>query len=462
MVNAVQDVESDIPLLDLDMIRSEQVKDGDLLEKINFLKDGNTNGKTPERMRAETKGYMLDSTKLLRLKPKGSCPARICIPEGEVRTTIIRLAHDNATSMHFGFHKTWHRVANVAYWKYLKNDVKEYVSNCEDCAISKHYGATLQSSLTPLPVPTKPFQFIAADIMHMPKSKDGKQYILAFICHFSKFLITYALECIDAKTIADIFVNDLCKWISFPEYLLTDQGSNFKSDHLQAILDQYQVNKIFGVPYHHQTNGLIERCFRTLRQGFRVFCNKNPEEWDRYLTSFTLAYNSAVQSAIKASPYFVVYGKEPRLPLTAALEQPLKDLTVEQLCEIDGNVGTPNVVVAIQQRFQKLWEKVSKNSESAKASMKEVADKSRNTSESDFKKGDLIILKASANPPGPNQKLTQHRGPAVILEVNFPNLTIRLRENNVVVDKTVNVSQVRKHHGKLKDEDLVDDKMLRM
>ena len=124
--------------------------------------------------------------------------------------------------------------------------------------------------------------------------------------------------------------------------------------------------------------------------------------------------------------------------------------------EIGGNIGTPDMVSEILQRFQKLWETVSKNSEAAKAKMKEVADKSRNTSESDFKKGDLVILKASANPPGSNRKLTQHRGPAVILEVNFPNLTIRLRENNVVVDKTVNVSQVRKHHGKLKDEDLVD------
>ena len=79
--NAVQNVESDIPLIDLDIIRAEQILDADLLEKINFLKDGNTNGKTPGRMRAETKGYKLDGTNLLRLKPKGSCPARICIPE---------------------------------------------------------------------------------------------------------------------------------------------------------------------------------------------------------------------------------------------------------------------------------------------------------------------------------------------------------------------------------------------
>ena len=280
-VFAVQNVESDIPQLNYNIIRAEQIADADLAEKINFLQNGITNGKTPERMRAETKGYELDGTSLLRLKPKGSCPARICIPD-TLKTNIIQLAHDNSTSMHLGFHKTWKRVANVAYWKYLKNDVMQYVKNCEDCAISKHYGATLQSSLTPLPVPTEPFQYIAADIMHMPKSNKGNQYILAFICHFSKFLITYALDSTDAKTIADKFVNDLCRWISFPKYLLTDQGSNFKADHLQAILDQYKVNKIFSVPYHHQTNGLIERSFRTLRQGFRVFCNKNPEEWDTY------------------------------------------------------------------------------------------------------------------------------------------------------------------------------------
>ena len=167
-VFAVQNVESDIPQLNYNIIRAEQIADADLAEKINFLQNGITNGKTPERMRAETKGYELDGTSLIRLKPKGSCPARICIPD-TLKTTIIQLAHDNSTSMHLGFHKTWKRVANVAYWKYLKNDVMQYVKNCEDCAISKHYGATLQSSLTPLPVPTKPFLFVAADIMHMPK-----------------------------------------------------------------------------------------------------------------------------------------------------------------------------------------------------------------------------------------------------------------------------------------------------
>ena len=174
------------------------------------------------------------------------------------------------------------------------------------------------------------------------------------------------------------------------------------------------------------------------------------------LTSFTLAYNSANQSAIKTSPFFVVYGREARLPLSAAVETPLTDLSVEQLADISGIASSANTSYAIQQRFHKIWELVRENSETAKACMKEAVDKSLNTSEADFQKGDLIILKASANPPGPNQKLTQHRGPAVILEVHFPNLIIRIRENNVVVDKTVNVSQVRKYHGKLKDEELVD------
>ena len=149
-------------------------------------------------------------------------------------------------------------------------------------------------------------------------------------------------------------------------------------------------------------------------------------------------------------------GTEARLPLTAAVEEPLKDLSVEQLADISGIASSANMSYAIQQRFHKIWELVRENSETAKACMKEAVDKSLNTSEADFQKGDLVILKASANPPGPNQKLTQHRGPAVILEVKFPNLIIRIKENNVVVDKTVNVSQVRKYHGKLKDEELVD------
>ena len=50
--------------------------------------------------------------------------------------------------------------------------------------------------------------------------------------------------------------------------------------------------------------------------------DKNPTEWDKQLPLLLLfAYRSVVQESTKESPFFLLYGRDPRLPTGTLLEQ---------------------------------------------------------------------------------------------------------------------------------------------
>lgn len=49
--------------------------------------------------------------------------------------------------------------------------------------------------------------------------------------------------------------------------------------------------------------------------------DKNPSEWDKQLPLLLFAYRSVVQESTKESPFFLLYGRDPRLPTGTILEQ---------------------------------------------------------------------------------------------------------------------------------------------
>ena len=66
----------------------------------------------------------------------------------------------------------------------------------------------------------------------------------------------------------------------------------------------------FSSPYHHATNGLVERQFRTIRDSIHITLkDKNWSDWVELLPEIEFMLNSTVQSTIKFSPAEVVFGK---------------------------------------------------------------------------------------------------------------------------------------------------------
>lgn len=67
--------------------------------------------------------------------------------------------------------------------------------------------------------------------------------------------------------------------------------------------------------YHPQTNGLDERFNQTLQRQLLKFVEGEQEQWDLYLDSILFSYRVSKQDSTKYSPFFLVYGRQARLPI---------------------------------------------------------------------------------------------------------------------------------------------------
>ena len=103
------------------------------------------------------------------------------------------------------------------------------------------------------------------------------------------------------------------------EQLLSDRGSNFLVLNICKPLDIKKIN-ISG--YHPQTDGLVEKFNSTLIGMLSKSVAKHRRDWDTHLPYLLFAYRTSVQSSTGDSPFFLLYGRDARIPTETVLSQP--------------------------------------------------------------------------------------------------------------------------------------------
>ena len=102
--------------------------------------------------------------------------------------------------------------------------------------------------------------------------------------------------------------------------MLSDHWAAFLSRLLKEICNLLGVKKINATAYHPQTNGLTERFNRTLTDMLAKRVERNGKDWDTHLPFVLFAYRASVQESIKESPFYLLYGRDPRLPTTLEVD----------------------------------------------------------------------------------------------------------------------------------------------
>ena len=95
---------------------------------------------------------------------------------------------------------------------------------------------------------TRPSQLIASDITgRLPKTKNGHEYILVVVDHFSKWTQFYALKTMEAREVADKLVEYMLL-NGIPDWILTDQGTNYQSLLLAEVYDLLDIHRFRTSP----------------------------------------------------------------------------------------------------------------------------------------------------------------------------------------------------------------------
>ena len=105
-----------------------------------------------------------------------------------------------------------------------------------------------------------------------------------------------------------------------PQYILSNNGMEFKNNLMKQALQQLGIDRIFSAPYHPQSNGRLEVVHKYLKPTLKKLCEKDPTNWDKYLNQVLASYRITPNLAMAESPFFLVYGRDPNLPLHQLLK----------------------------------------------------------------------------------------------------------------------------------------------
>ena len=105
-----------------------------------------------------------------------------------------------------------------------------------------------------------------------------------------------------------------------PRYILSDNGTKFKNNLMDQVLNKLVIERIFSAPYHPQSNGKLEVFHKYLKPTLKELCEKDPSNWDKYINQVLASYSVTPNLAMAETPFFLVYGRDPNLPLHQLLE----------------------------------------------------------------------------------------------------------------------------------------------
>ena len=186
--------------------------------------------------------------------------------------TVLMEAHDKLG--HQGNLCTYCLIKCQYYWKGMNKDIQKYIANCVLCQWEK---AKVQQYLLQMTeIPDRPFDKIAIDLVTNCKtSTSGNKHILTIIDHLTGWPEAFAILDKSADTIVATFISEYLPLHMFPQYILSDNGTEFKNSLMDQVLQQLGIDRIFSAPYHPQRDGKLEVFHKYLKPTLKKVCEKD-------------------------------------------------------------------------------------------------------------------------------------------------------------------------------------------
>jgi hypothetical protein len=324
------------------------------------------------------------------------------------RMYLMKASHDSLG--HRGFYATKTLVAERFWWPEMERDVSWYVKTCDLCQRRQKLLVKIPPVITHTP---SIFQVLHADTMHMSPKSNGCGHIIHGRCGMTSWMEGRAVKEENGKTIATwLFEDIICRWGCITE-IVTDNGGPYRS--AVAWLEQkYGIKGIRISAYNSKANGRIERPHWDVRQMLYKATGGNPSKWYWFLHHVMWADRISVRKGFGCSPFFMVTGAHPILPLdiqeaTWLVELPDRMLTTAELIGFRAKALAKHRqhVIEMRKRIdQAKREWLAKYEQENRFTIKDWS----------FKPGDLVLIRNTEIESSLDKKMKpRYYGPMVIV-----------------------------------------------
>ena len=250
---------------------------------------------------------------------------KVLSEEGEVLQCVIPRSYRKAVFLalhhrmgHPGRDKTLALHRARCYWPSMAKDIEGMVQKCRRCVCRKARVAT--APLTPI-VTSEPLELVCMDFLLVEPSS-GYEHILVITDHFTKFAKAIPTKNESALTTARALYQNFITVYGVPTRIMSDQGRNFESKLIKELCTLTGMDKSRTTPYHAMSNGACERFNQTLLKLLGTLSQDKKAKWKDYLPSMVHAYNCTPHESTGYSPYELMFGRKPTLPLDVEMMPP--------------------------------------------------------------------------------------------------------------------------------------------
>ena len=280
---------------------------------------------------------------------------RACLPT-ELYPLAFKAVHNDTLTGHFGIAKTFDKLRTRFYFPYLYHYVAAMVNNCPSCLAKRtstgrvprnQHRENLSYFGQRVYIDTvgrlTPHLYHGVTCQHILTMQDG----------YTRWLEAVPIANVESQTVLEaVFDHWVCRFGVF-ETLHSDNGTAFTARVFADLMAKLGVVHTFTPSYSPDANR-VERSHKVLGALLRADRRHEARNWPAKLAVAVFAYNCSPNRVTGVSPYKLLHGRDPILPLDVIF--PLEE---------DEQKGSPlaEYVRTLNDRFARIFKQVAETQE---------------------------------------------------------------------------------------------------
>ena len=354
-------------VLDLEKLKSEQALDDAIVFAITQLKENNEirKGRYKRFNRVHLKDDML---------MRGE---QIIVPTS-MRFEIVDRVHRSMG--HQGAERTREIISRKYLWVGMQGYIEDFCAHCKICQVNKSSRAPKAPLSEFADPPSKPREQVAFDIATLPWASNNYRYFLLIIDMYSRYIEIAPMKDREAPTIKAALLQHWIYRHGKFQTALSDQARNVDESTVRKLCEQLNIEKKHSSSYHPEGDGMAERAIGTVKTTIRCVLqeeNVSKYRWPDVLQQVAFLFSASKCSSTGLTPYEVMYGEKPVLPLTIMQSSTEGTTTIKE----------KEYVEELKAKLEDTWEKVGERivtEKEKRAKFYNAGKRTKNAVEGDF------------------------------------------------------------------------------
>ena len=340
-----------------------------------------------------------------KLETRG--PEEVLVIPFSLQKRAMAAIHNSSVSGHQGPDRSIWSARRRFFWRHMDRHLKNFAATCPSCL--KYKGTTHPPvAIRRYPIPDRPWEKISMDLVgRLPTTQKGNKFILVIVDFLTRYTVTMPLQTKSAKEVALALTSVFCEH-GVPHVILSDNGLEFRNSVMAELSNILNFKHATIAVYHPASQGLVERTNQTIMIALRQLYDTRPGEWDQYLPQTTLAVNSAYNSNIGDTPFFLYRHRDPDTPLCAGTSPKSSVKKTQQYLKDE------------QERIKFAYDIVRQRL--LESADRQVRTKDKKAKEAHIDVDDRVMVKYVKSRPGDNKLSPRFSGPYRVTAKKSPTV----------------------------------------